>query len=306
MNVRYGKTTPLIEAVKYNRTDICKLMIDLRIDVNYPDESGRVPLFYAINLEIANLLIRAGASVDERINGFSLSTMIMTKDVMDIVKKAQDEYKALYSNNIEEVVISFTESELLKKTFYDYVMIEDIGVEDFLNDDPSNKIFIYNNSIYGVGKSVFDNYLANENKKYDNTFVECNKPTPPSSAPRLHTVDTKNMYFSLKNFIMVAEGFVLLKKLIDALKSNERVFILEPERVMGHMASIQTTSRNPYIMSAFHCQEGTDGLTLYKIKKVTFKPEEPDVPFQVEEHRISLQNPEQIRRSRSRSRYATK
>jgi len=110
------------------------------------------------------------------------------------------------------------------------------------------------------------------------------------------------MYFSLKNFIMVAEGFVLLKKLIDALTSNERVFILEPERVMGHMASIQTTSRNPYIMSAFHCQEGTEGLTLYKIKKVSFKPEEPSVPVQIEEPRNSLQNPEQIRRSRSRDR----
>lgn len=180
-------------------------------------------------------------------------------------------------------------------------MIEDIGVEDFLNEDPSNKIFIYNNSIYGVGKSVIDNYLADENKKYDNTFVECNEPTPPSSPPKLHTVDTKNMYFSLKNFIMVVEGFVLLKKLIDVLKSNDRVFILEPERVLGHMASIQTTSRNPYIMSAFHCQEGTEGLTLYKIKKVSFKPEEPSVPVQIEEPRFSLQNPEKIRRSRDRN-----
>jgi hypothetical protein len=302
INVRYDNRTPLIEAVRFNRTEICKLLIDLRIDVNYSDRSGRVPLFYAGNLEIANLLIRAGASVDKIINGYNIASMIITQDVMDLVKKTQDEYEALNNNNIEDVVVSSTESELLKKTFHDYVMIEDIGVEEFLKDDPSNKIFIYNNSIYGVGKSVIDNYLADENKKYDNTFVECNEPTPPSSPPKLHTVDTKNMYFSLKNFIMVVEGFVLLKKLIDVLKSNDRVFILEPERVLGHMASIQTTSRNPYIMSAFHCQEGTEGLTLYKIKKVSFKPEESSVPVQIEEPRFSLQNPEQIRRSRSRDR----
>ena len=119
------------------------------------------------------------------------------------------------------------------------------------------------------------------------------------------------MYFSLKNFIMVAEGFVLLKKLIDALTSNERVFILEPKRVMGHMASIQTTSTDPYTMSAFHCQKGTEGIILYKIKKALFKPEEPSVPVQIEEPsvpvqieepRFSLQNPEQIRMSRSRDR----
>ena len=66
IDVRYSGSTPLITAVKKGYTDVVKLLIEYRADVNYSDKKGKKPLYYAINSskknEIIKLLVDEGAT----------------------------------------------------------------------------------------------------------------------------------------------------------------------------------------------------------------------------------------------------
>ena len=66
IDVRYSGSTPLITAIKKGYTDVVKLLIEYRADVNYSDKKGKKPLYYAINSskknEIIKLLVDEGAT----------------------------------------------------------------------------------------------------------------------------------------------------------------------------------------------------------------------------------------------------
>lgn len=66
INPKVGRS-PLIEAVKFKRINLCKKLIEMGADVNALDKFLESPLFYAAYLnihEIIPLLISEGANIN--------------------------------------------------------------------------------------------------------------------------------------------------------------------------------------------------------------------------------------------------
>jgi ankyrin repeat protein len=160
-------------------------------------------------------------------------------------------------------------------TLYSVVDLEDVENKKYLEEDPGNLIFMLQNkdkSYSAFGYNI-QGIMSSPNNEL---FFECRLQGNVRKSQYDYSSQNKFFSFSLQDPIFLKISFpveagqinkyILLENMIGALKSNERIFLIEKTEktllysVAYHVAKgyLQNTEHN--IVSADHCQESTDKL----------------------------------------------
>lgn len=150
---------------------------------------------------------------------------------------------------------------------YDLIILANVKVSDYLNENPNNVIFYMGEKIFLLSdKPNIRNVILNSPSiKYRCIAVGT------TLVPVITNVDTANPYVALNSLGSTSGGLVPLgaMKTILADPSIRIVEIVTPE--IGEAvstASLQMLGPNPNSLAASHCQAG-QGDKIYALKKMT-------------------------------------
>jgi surface protein len=144
-------------------------------------------------------------------------------------------------------------------------MERDINVLNFMNEDPKNIAFYFNNQIYLTNKdslqySITDPQNKGKNIKYECLITGSMNPT---------NIVFNNPYFSMR--AIGSYGLVSLGQINEIIQNETIRYVemtTEPMKQLVSTASLQATGPNPNYVSASHCQEG-QGENVYNLLNIT-------------------------------------
>lgn len=202
---------------------------------------------------------------------------IMEKKILEMLQYTHGKW-----NNTEkywEKSKAFLNSKGADKTslgvLYSVVDLEDVENKKYLEEDPNNLIFMLQNSQNGSYDAFGYNIQGLMTSPDNELFFECKfQGTERISENDYNNHQGKYFKFSLEDPIYLKISFpvdsgqinkyILLENVIGAINSEERVFLIEnTEKTLKYSASyhivkgyLENIDYN--IVSADHCQEGTD------------------------------------------------
>jgi len=156
-----------------------------------------------------------------------------------------------YSNVVPINILKINNQLVGNEIAHDLILLEDINVHQYLNEDTANIAFLFMNSYYLSNKNVIrDIILTNSgNIKY-----ECSEVNRMGTAVK--TVPYLNM-----TSIGVPSGLCLLGEIKTILINNDINFLRISNRINHHCvttASLFSLQRAESYISTSHCQEGQE------------------------------------------------
>ena len=151
----------------------------------------------------------------------------------------------------------------------DFVNMEDVNIQQFLQEDPQNKVIKVGENFYATnGNDIQTNYLK-QSQKNNYIYYPCKKVLPGALAIYKENVYMDKPIFSASYIVGVLSDFVLLKEVKAMIKSEHQYFEIIPSEVehIPANASAQMLTSNRDAVGANHCQEGKEGKIL-KLKMI--------------------------------------
>jgi surface protein len=144
-------------------------------------------------------------------------------------------------------------------------MERDINVLNFMNEDPKNIAFYFNNQIYLTNKDSLQYSITDPQNKGKNIKYEC---------LTVNSMSQSNIVFDAPYYSMRAigsYGLVSLKQINEIIQNESIRYVemtTEPIKQLVSTASLQATGPNPSYVGASHCQEG-QGENVYNLLNIT-------------------------------------
>lgn len=142
---------------------------------------------------------------------------------------------------------------------------DDYQINNYLNEDPNNVAFEFNNTFYLTSKQAIETTVQNKSMvKY-----ECNTI---STRLMINPQDIKGDFplVQLNSIGVLIGGFVYVSQLKTCLQQNLRLLSLTAEKDIPTCASYQMLTEERNAVGASHCQEGQGG-TIYNILSVPYQ-----------------------------------
>ena len=154
-------------------------------------------------------------------------------------------------------------------TAEDVINAEDVNIEDFLKEDPENKVIKLANHFYATnGNDIKTHYLKQSAKK-DYIYYPCKEVMPHALFIGKNNVHMDKPLFSASYLVGVLSDFVLLKEVVAMIKSKSQYFEIFPSEFeeIPSTASAQMLIASRVAVGANHCQGGKAAKIL-KLKKI--------------------------------------
>lgn len=249
-----NKTTPIIGAAQIGDLDLVKILFEADADPLLKDAFGTDALYTAYN------------NGDIRIVGY-----FTTKDVegastlMGALERHQEEAfpppPPAQKTDIKTVVQQIQQAPITIPPFYDVVSMEDTDIKTYLNENPDNIIFIYNQQIAGSDKARIQQEITTNRTK---VMLECKDPNTSFHQPKENIVkDEQNnlLYYLNMDIIGLAGIFLPISQLKTLTESSQsRTFFIstledKPHKNGGHVITSFGSYDGDDVTSGKHCAE---------------------------------------------------
>jgi surface protein len=221
-------------------------------------------------------------SFDQPLNNWNLSTNVNFTSIFDGCPISEENKPALiiqkeHEKNDERLQYLILKTPLEKSLLQinpssqngsDLINMEqDINVLNFINEDPKNIAFYFNNQIYLTSKDSLHYSITDPENKGKNIKYECLRTGSMNPSNIVFT----NPYFSMRT--IGSYGLVSLGQINEIIQNESIRYVemtTEPMKQLVSTASFQVTGPNPNYVSASHCQEG-QGENVYNLLNITNK-----------------------------------
>jgi len=269
--------SPLHMAISQGKTDVVEYFINQGADWNMQTRYGDTPLILAFrknknnsHLEIIKMLLIVGADITiENTIGQNVLYYAEEQNNAELIKLLTDIQDA---NDPPIMLDTVTVNRnQIPQEANDFVNMEDVNIQQFLQEDPQNKVIKVGENFYATnGNDIQTNYLK-QKEKNNYIYYPCKKVLPGVLAIYKENVYMDKPIFSASYIVGVLSDFVLLKEVKAMVRSEHQYFEIitdgpEVEHIPAN-ASAQMLTSNRNAVGANHCQEGKEGKIL-KLKMI--------------------------------------
>lgn len=267
--------TALNLAVYGAHTNVVEYLLNAGADWNIPTKYGDTPLIIACHrnknnshLEIIKMLLILGADITVEntggLNALSYAEENNDEIVIQLLTDIMDANEPTFTLDIIPV-----NRKKIPETAEDFVNMEDVKIDDFLAEDPQNKIIKVHNSFYAINGNNIKNHYLKQSKKNDYISYPCKQTWPSRLFISKNDVHIDKPIFSASYLSGVLSDFVLLNDVKAMLQSENQYFEIIPSEfeAIPATASAQMLTAHANAVSANHCQEGKAGKIL-KMKMI--------------------------------------
>jgi len=267
--------SPLHMAISEGKTDVVEYFINQGINWNMQTRYGETPLVLAFrknknnsHLEIIKMLLIVGADITiEDVKGQNALYYAEEQNNAELIKLLTDIQDAIDPPIMLDTVT--VNRNQIPQEANDFVNMEDVNIQQFLQEDPQNKVIKVGENFYATnGNDIQTNYLK-QSQKNNYIYYPCKKVLPGALAIYKENVYMDKPIFSASYIVGVLSDFVLLKEVKAMIKSEHQYFEIIPSEVehIPANASAQMLTVNRDAVGANHCQEGKEGKIL-KLKMI--------------------------------------
>jgi ankyrin repeat protein len=267
--------TSLNIAVNRGHTSVVGFLINAGADWNIATYYGDTPLIIACyknknnsHLEIIEMFLILGVDITvENVAGMNALAYAEDNDDKPVIKLLTDIMDAdAIPFTLDNIQVS---RKKIPNAAEDFVNMENVNIEDFLKEDPENKVIKVANNFYATnGNDIKTHYLKQSAKK-DYIYYPCKEVMPHALFIVKNNVHMDKPLFSASYLVGVLSDFVLLKEVIAMIKSKSQYFEIFPSEfeAIPATASAQMLIATRVAVGANHCQEGKAAKIL-KLKKI--------------------------------------
>ena len=267
--------SPLHMSISEGKTDVVEYLINQGADWNMQTRYGETPLILAFrknknnsHLEIIKMLLIIGADITiEDVKGQNALYYAEEQNNAELIKLLTDIQDANDPPIMLDIVT--VNRNQIPQEANDFVNMEDVNIQQFLQEDPQNKVIKVGENFYATnGNDIQTNYLK-QSQKNNYIYYPCKKVLPGALAIYKENVYMDKPIFSASYIVGVLSDFVLLKEVKAMIKSEHQYFEIIPSEVehIPANASAQMLTSNRDAVGANHCQEGKEGKIL-KLKMI--------------------------------------
>ena len=267
-------------AISEGKTDVVEYFINQGINWNMQTRYGETPLVLAFRkntnnsrLEIIKMLLIVGADITiENVKGQNALYYAEEQNNAELIKLLTDIQDAIDPPIMLDTVT--VNRNQIPQEANDFVNMEDVNIQQFLQEDPQNKVIKVGENFYATnGNDIQTNYLK-QSQKNNYIYYPCKKVLPGALAIYKENVYMDKPIFSASYIVGVLSDFVLLKEVKAMIKSEHQYFEIIPSEVehIPANASAQMLTVNRDAVGANHCQEGKEGKIL-KLKMINIVEE---------------------------------
>jgi hypothetical protein len=267
--------TSLNIAVSRGHTSVVGYLINAGADWNIATYYGDTPLIIACHynknnshLEIIEMFLILGSDITiENVAGMNALAYAEDNGDKPVIKLLTDIMDAdAIPFTLDNIQVS---RKKIPKLAEDFVNMENVNIEEFLKEDPENKVIKVANNFYATnGNDIKTHYLKQSAKK-DYIYYPCKEVMPHALFLGKNNVHMDKPLFSASYLVGVLSDFVLLKEVVAMIKSKSQYFEIFPSEfeAIPATASAQMLIATRVAVGANHCQEGKAAKIL-KLKKI--------------------------------------
>lgn len=260
-----NETTPIIEAVKEGLDDIVEMLFEKGADPLLEDITGTDALYTAYNNRNLHIIDYFTA---KDVDGASTLMGELEQELFLEFSNQGEEVSSLplpplppSRTNIQDVIEKVQPAPISVPPFYDVVSMEDTDMKTYLDEDPDNIIFIYNQQIVGSDKARIQHEITTNRTKI---MLECKDPNTYFHQPESNLVkDEQNnlLYYLNMDILGLAGVFLPITQLKTLTQSSEsRTFFIstledKPHKDGGHVITSFGSYDGDDVTSGKHCAE---------------------------------------------------
>ena len=256
--------TALNLAVHGAHTNVVEYLLNAGADWNIATNYGDTPLIIACHknknnshLEIIRMLLIIGADVTvENVGGHSALYYAEDQNDEIVIQLLTDILDANEPNYTLEIIP--VNRKKIPKTAEDFVNMEDVNIDNFLSEDPKNKVIKVHNSFYAISGNDITEHFLKQSEKNNYIYYPCKKAWAHALFVGKGDIHMDKPLFSASYLSGVLSDFVLLNEVKAMLKSENQYFEIIPTEFedIPATASAQMLTAHANAVSANHCQEG--------------------------------------------------
>ena len=250
-------------------------MINAGADWNITTKHGDTPLIIACHqnknnshLEIIKMLLLVSPDITvENTGGYNALSYAEEQNdeiVIQLLTDILDSMETPFTLDIIPV-----NRKKIPETAEDFINMEDVKIDDFLAEDPKNKIIKVHNSFYAINGNDITEHFLKQNKKNDYVYYPCKQTWSNRLFISKDDVYIDKPIFSASYLSGVLSDFVLLNEVKAMIKSENQYFEIIPSEFehIPATASAQMLTAHANAVGANHCQEGKSSKIL-KMKMI--------------------------------------
>jgi ankyrin repeat protein len=267
--------TALNLAVHGAHTNVVEYLLNAGADWNIPTNYGDTPLIIACHknknnshLEIIKMLLILGPDVTvENKGGHNALSYAEEKNDEIVIQLLADILDSMETPVTLDIIP--VNRKKIPETAEDFINMEDVKIDDFLAEDPKNKIIKVHNSFYAINGGDITEHFLKQNKKNDYVYYPCKKAWVSALFIGKDDVYIDKPIFSASYLSGVLSDFVLLNEVKSMMKSENQYFEIIPTEFenIPATASAQMLTAHANAVGANHCQEGKSAKIL-KLKMI--------------------------------------
>ena len=263
-----NETTPIIKAAQNRDLDMVEILFDAGADPLLEDATGTDALYTAYNNNDIHIIDYFTAKDVE--GASTLMSELEQDQFFNSSNQEEDdqEYDEAFpppppaqKTDMKTVVQQIQQAPITIPPFYDVVNMTDTDMKTYLDEDPDNIIFIYNQQIVGSDKARIQHEITTNRTK---VMLECKDPNTYFHQPKENIVkdEQDNLLYYLNMDIIGLAGIFLpiaqLKTLTES--SQSRTFFVstledKQHKDGGHVVTSFSSYDGDSVVSGKHCAE---------------------------------------------------
>ena len=262
-------------AVYRGHINVVEYLINAGADWNITTKHGDTPLIIACHqnknnshLEIIKMLLLVSPDITvENSGGHNALSYAEEQNDEIVIQLLADILDANEPNFTLDIIP--VNRKKIPETAEDFINMEDVKIDDFLEEDPKHKIIKVHNSFYAINGNDITEHFLKQNKKNDYIYYPCKQTWPNRLFISKDDVYIDKPIFSASYLSGVLSDFVLLSEVKAMIKSENQYFEIIPSEFedIPATASAQMLTAHANAVGANHCQEGKSSKIL-KMKMI--------------------------------------
>jgi len=249
-----NKTTPITRAAQMGDFDMIEILFEAGADPLIKNALGEDALRTAYQEEY---IVIVNYFSDQDVEGASTLMDQLEQDDEEVVPPPPPAQKT----DLKTVVQPIQQAPITIPPFYDVVNMADTDMKTYLDEDPDNIIFIYNQQIAGSDKARIQYEITTNRSK---VMLECKDPNTYFHQPKENIVKDEQdnlLYYLNMDIIGLAGVFLPISQLKTLTESSQsRIFFIstledKPHKDGGHVITSFGSYDGDDVTSGKHCAE---------------------------------------------------
>ena len=249
-----NKNTPIILAAQMGDFDMIEILFEAGADPLIKNALGEDALRTAYQEEY---IVIVNYFSDQDVEGASTLMDQLEQDDEEVVPPPPPAQKT----DLKTVVQPIQQAPITIPPFYDVVNLANTDMKTYLDEDPDNIIFIYNQQIAGSDKARIQNEITTNRSK---VMLECKDPNTYFHQPKENIVKDEQdnlLYYLNMDIIGLAGVFLPISQLKTLTESSQsRIFFIstledKPHKDGGHVITSFGSYDGDDVTSGKHCAE---------------------------------------------------